>query len=458
MSNADQTMSDTDSQDFRVAPSDPLAASGDRLLAALDDVDASYRRARAEAERRVSELYQARGELDQSRRESEQERATADRHRQRADQLAAALKDIHRALFSGNVYELILKACLTLTGATRGLYIIALGDHQPLKIRAAIDVDGYPSSPPSEFLEAACRKAFAENDTYVCNSPNDRADLPEPTRPGEQFRNLVVAPSVLMNRVAGVVLAADKMGGDFDDEDVETLLSVGDQAAIAVENARLRRDLDRAYLTTITALADAVEAKDPYTHGHCERVARYAHRIAERLKMSDHEQGIVYYAALLHDVGKIGVSDGLLNKPGPLGPEERELVRSHVRVGHDLVRKVPVLSSVADAVLHHHEWYDGSGYPDGLEGEDIPLPARIVCVADAYGAMIDRRSYKEPYTTEQARSELVRCSGTQFDPQIVELFLTVLDQSGFEEPDEDADISYGLFPVFADIRETVETS
>ena len=150
-------------------------------------------------------------------------------------------------------------------------------------------------------------------------------------------------------------------------------------------------------------------------------------------------------------MGKIGVSDGVLHKPGPLLPEEVELVRSHVRVGYDLLRKVPALADVAAVVLHHHEWYDGSGYPDGLQGEDIPIAARIVAAVDAYCAMITRRSYKEAYTDEHARAELSRYAGKQFDPTVVDAFLKVLDLPEAQDQDDDFDAECGVLPGFADI-------
>lgn len=174
-------------------------------------------------------------------------------------------------------------------------------------------------------------------------------------------------------------------------------------------------------------LANAIELKDPYTSGHCEQVAWYARRVAQRLGLPEEERALVSYAALLHDVGKIGVSDGILNKPGRLLPEEWQLMCTHVRVGRDLVARVPALARVAEVVLHHHEAYDGSGYPDGLKGEQIPLPSRIVAAADAYCAMTSKRSYKESYAEEHARSELLRCRGKQFDPAVVDALLEILD-------------------------------
>ena len=185
-----------------------------------------------------------------------------------------------------------------------------------------MEIDGYPQAPPSEFIRAACDRVLESRDSLVCNAEGDAADLPTPGRPEERFHNFVVAPVVLMKGLDGIVLVADKMTGDFDERDVETLISVGDEAGVALENDQLRLQLQDAYLCTITALADAVEAKDPYTHGHCERVARYARRIAAAMGLPEREQRVAFYGGLLHDVGKIGLSDGVLNKPGALLPEE----------------------------------------------------------------------------------------------------------------------------------------
>ncbi len=169
-------------------------------------------------------------------------------------------------------------------------------------------------------------------------------------------------------------------------------------------------------------------------------MAHLARLTSERLRLADDDRAVVAYAALLHDIGKIGVSDGILNKPGALLPEERALMHSHVRVGRDLIRHVPVLEPVADAVLHHHEWYDGTGYPDGLAGEAIPIAARVIGAVDAYCAMISVRSYKEAYSEERARDELSHCAGTQFDPRVVEALLAVLaspEASHHDDDDED---------------------
>ncbi len=379
------------------------------------------------------------------------ERAAAERQRDRAECLERALREIHGALFGGDVYQLILQACLTITGSERGAYVTRLAGSERMRVRAVLGMEGVETGEPTPLIGALCGGVLESGETVVCNDGLPPG-LPEPG-PGERFRNVVAAPVVLMSDLDGVVVAGDRRVGEFDRQDVESLLAVGDQAAVAVRNRRLEGELQKAYLSTVSMLADAVEAKDPSTHGHCEMASRYARLVAERMGLPPHERALVCYGALLHDVGKIGVSDGVLNKPGPLLPEEVNLVRAHVRVGHDLLRGVPALAGVADVVLHHHERYDGTGYPDGMAGDDIPMAARIVSAVDAYTAMLARRSYKEAYTPEHARAELERCAGTQFDPRVVEVLLSVIDDPRSADADDDFDAECGLLPAFVPLVE-----
>ncbi|HET7463272.1 MAG TPA: HD domain-containing phosphohydrolase [Longimicrobium sp.] len=410
---------------------------------------------RAEAEAARADAEQARRETHQSRDELDALRRAFERQHERAETLRHALVEVHRALFGGNVHEMILRACLQITGATRGVYV-SHGRGGRLRARAAVDVDGYPGGEPSEFLKALSQRVMERNEPVVCNDGTENGidGIGPPEREAERFGNCVVSPVVLRDDLDGVVLVGDRPGAGFDPDDVRMLLSVGHQAGVAVENRRLEEALQRAYVSTVSILADAVEAKDPYTHGHCEMASRYARLVAEKMGLAAHDQALVCYSALLHDVGKIGVSDGVLNKPGPLLPEEMELMRAHVRVGHDLLRNVPVLEQVAEVVLHHHERYDGDGYPDGLRGDEIPLASRIVAVVDAYCAMITRRSYKEAYTESHARDEVRRCAGSQFDPEVVDAFLHVLATPQAEDPDEDSWAECLVLPGLAD-RQTL---
>jgi len=188
-------------------------------------------------------------------------------------------------------------------------------------------------------------------------------------------------------------------------------------------------DMRDVYLSTVQALAAAIDAKDPYTRGHSDRVTKYAVATARRMKLPEDQVEILQYVALLHDMGKIGIKDSILNKPGKLLEDEFAEIKKHPVIGAGIASEIKFLSKGAETVRHHHEWYNGSGYPDGLRGEDIPLGARILAVVDAYDAMTTDRPYRKALAQEEAVAELKRGSGTQFDPQIAEEFIAVL-QSG----------------------------
>jgi len=246
----------------------------------------------------------------------------------------------------------------------------------------------------------------------------------------ERFRNCVVAPVVLRDDLSGVIIVADKAGGDFDETDADVFLSVGSQSAVAIENNRLQREVQETYLSIVTVLAETMAARNQYATPTDDSAGRLATLTSERLGLSECDRSVVYYAALLHDIGNVGVSDGVLNKPGPLLDAERQLVRAHAQIGNDLLRHIPILEPVAEVVRHHHERFDGSGYPDGLQGEAIPIAARIVALVDAYFAMLAPRSYRVELSPELACEQLRQGSGTQFDPRVVDAFLSALEETG----------------------------
>lgn len=181
--------------------------------------------------------------------------------------------------------------------------------------------------------------------------------------------------------------------------------------------------MERSYLETVLSLANAVEAKDSYTADHVQNVARMALAIGREMGMSQRELESLRFGAILHDIGKIGIPDAILRKPGPLDAKEWEIMRQHPVIGERILVPIQHLRDAAQIVRHHHEKYGGRGYPDGLVGEAIPLGARILTVVDSYSAIIDRRTYKPARSHEQAVAELSRCAGIQFDPNVVELFL-----------------------------------
>ncbi len=195
----------------------------------------------------------------------------------------------------------------------------------------------------------------------------------------------------------------------------------------------LAPDVEKETLNTIYALAATIEARDPYTYGHSRKVRAYAVALAEALGLPSDKVALVSHAALLHDIGKIGILDEVLNKPSMLDTNEWELIKTHPELSRAIVAHVPSLTPCIPAILHHHERWDGAGYPAGLKGKAIPLEARILAIADAFDAMTSPRPYRAPLQFEQAIDELKRCAGTQFDAELIEIFIPVATTATLEE-------------------------
>ncbi len=187
------------------------------------------------------------------------------------------------------------------------------------------------------------------------------------------------------------------------------------------------KNLRRLFEQTATALVSAIDAKDKYTHGHSSRVAEYSRKIAKEAGKSERECDDIYYVALLHDVGKIGIPEHIINKEGKLTKEEFEVIKTHPELGAQILKGIKEIPFISSGAHCHHERYDGKGYPAGLKGTDIPEYARIISVADAYDAMTSKRSYRDPIPQQQVREEIVKGSGTQFDPKFARIMIHLLD-------------------------------
>ncbi len=250
------------------------------------------------------------------------------------------------------------------------------------------------------------------------------------------FRAAVCVPSFYKKELIGVLILGDKLSGEkYQEQEISLFVTLANDVAMAVKNAELIKDLKTSYekehflfIQTSVALATAIDARDRYTHGHSERVSHYSLVIAKQLidngkiEFDREFMETVQLSALLHDVGKIGIRDQILNKPDKLTAEEFEIMKTHVTIGAAIVKPVKGLTNLTDGILYHHERWDGKGYMAGLKGTDIPLLGRIVNVADSYDTIMTARSYKESSSAEPAFKELIRCKGTQFDPEIVDAF------------------------------------
>jgi PAS domain S-box-containing protein len=240
--------------------------------------------------------------------------------------------------------------------------------------------------------------------------------------------SLVAAPLFSKGKVIGVLNVNNKLTGEpFNQDDLDLLTTVAGQAATAVENSNLYKDIRTSYFDTVRALVNALEAKDKYSKGHSERVTLLAMMIAEEMDLAEDKKQALQHAGVLHDIGKIGISLNILNKDGKLTGEEYEMVKDHPLIGERILDPITFLKDVKVIVGEHHERYDGKGYPHQKKGSELSLEARILAVADTFDALTSDRPYRKALPFEDAVAEIKRCSATQFDPDVVDVFLKTIE-------------------------------
>jgi putative nucleotidyltransferase with HDIG domain len=239
------------------------------------------------------------------------------------------------------------------------------------------------------------------------------------------------APIAVKGELKGFVFTGPKLSGEeYTEYDRDIMTFISNSIGIGMENVRLMEQLQVTYVATLRSLIQILEAKDPYTRGHTERVASYSMALANRLRLAPDDLRRILFGSLLHDIGKMGLRDEIINKPGPLSAEEWVQMKLHPVVGAQIVEKMEFLTGAIDIVRHHHESWDGKGYPDGLAGEKIPLVARIVTVADSFDAMTTDRPYRKALTVAEALRRLEESSGVQFDPQLAKVFVAYVKEKG----------------------------
>lgn len=237
------------------------------------------------------------------------------------------------------------------------------------------------------------------------------------------FLSHLRVPLVVNNEISGILIIGSKRVAAFTPADLSTLEGLASQISIALDKSRLVADLEDLFMGVVKVLSSAIDAKSPWTAGHSLRVQRCAVKIGREMGLPEKELNAMELAALLHDIGKIGTYEEILNKPGKLTDEEFKMMRSHPAKGAEILSPIKLLKDIIPAIKHHHENYDGTGYPDGLKGDGIPYFARIMAVADTVDAMGAERPYRKGRSLDVIAEELKRCSGTQFDPAVVEAFL-----------------------------------
>ncbi|HUW22841.1 MAG TPA: HD-GYP domain-containing protein [bacterium] len=277
-------------------------------------------------------------------------------------------------------------------------------------------------------------KIVEEGEPILCENIETDTRFLKESNEKYTSKSFVSVPLKVQNRVIGVLNINNKESKQkFDEKDLRLLTILAEQSARTIENAELYKHMQDTYLGTIQTLARAIDAKDPYTKGHSDRVTRYAVKIAREMNLSESAIRNIEYSALIHDIGKIGIQESILTKKGALSGTEYEIVKMHPLIGESIITPVKFLNGIAPLILYHHERFDGKGYLEGLRGEAIPLGARIISVADAFDAMTSDRPYRKALTRKKAREELEKESGKKFDPRVVEAFLRLLDRGELEK-------------------------
>ena len=340
-------------------------------------------------------------------------------------ELRGQVQELHRergALgHTGDVREMVLEVALKLVEAEKGLLLSREDQDGDGDFDLACHL-GFESDPDHSAVAQEFAGRVLERDATVRENDSSMVRQERRTTADEEIRNLIAIPIFIQNHFSGVLVCANRDGG-FEQLEDDVLLALGDHAGAALENGRLHGELRASYIATVRMLAEAIEVKDPSVRLHSDQVVSYVASVASKLEIEPRRREELSIASLLHDVGKIGISERILLKPGPLTKEERSAIEMHPRIGFRLVEQIPVLDAIAPAVLHHHERFDGDGYPAGLSGEQISLEARVICVADSFSAMTSQRPYRAALGLDEACAELERCAGTQFDPQVVRLFV-----------------------------------
>ena len=364
----------------------------------------------------------------------------------------AEMFDISEAIVSIHdktaLLDFVLEAALDRVGAERGSILIASEDGTTLEVATSVelcDSSGANTSPARDRIS----EWVAENARAL--NAEDLADIPELSDLREMVRDAPFISVPLVRKLFSdtghhehptrtprvqAVLNVDrpKDGAHFNEGDLKVLRIVANHTAVALQNVRLLRDVEDAHLATLKSMALVLEAKDPYTHGHSERVRNYAMIAAMKLGMSDADVETIRLGAMLHDVGKIGVSDAILNKVEKLTAAEWKRIKLHPVIGFEVLEPVDFLTPEhLRLVRSHHERLDGTGYPDGLSADELDDRVRVLAVADMYDAMSSSRAYRAGLSRKKILDELQRASGTQLDPTVVKLFIDMILSGEIEQ-------------------------
>ena len=358
-------------------------------------------------------------------------------HSERAYIVARCAIDLVEAVSPMDVLSATLVEALHLTHAERGYILMWNEEKQKLEdARVTTNGDKLPSEGELQICNTLAKRSFERGEVLINpDVQNDPETCDADSVHAYRIRSVLVAPLIAetnkgQQKLGVVYLDTRASTHVFVDDDARLMQSFAALAAISIAHIRAVKALRNAYRETVNALVRALEAKDKYTKGHSERVAQYAVRCGDEMKLSPDRIVMLESAALLHDIGKIGIRESVLFKPGKLTDEEYEHIKFHADLSENIVRGLSYLEDELAILAASQEHYDGSGYPRGTKADEIPIESYIIQVADAWDAMTSTRVYRIALTREQASGELKRFAGSQFHPKVVDAFLSMIDKRG----------------------------
>ncbi len=303
--------------------------------------------------------------------------------------------------------------------------LLADEDEKGFKYAAGFGIKGIKKGSSIDFKDTNATEVLKTRRPQFIANLNEVQDPPhiEKVLIEEGLLSHLRVPVVIKGEVAGILCVGTKRQAAYGPDDLSIIEKLASQIGVALENSRLVEDLEELFIGVVRTLSAAIDAKSPWTSGHSDRVTRIALSIGQGLGFTAGELKTLELAGLLHDIGKLATYEAILDKPGRLTPEESRVMRLHPKKGAEILAPIKQMKEVVPAIRHHHEAYDGTGYPDGLKGDGIPLPARILAVADTVDAMGADRPYRKGKSMAEIVNELQRCRGAQFDPAVVDVFL-----------------------------------
>lgn len=351
--------------------------------------------------------------------------------------LYKATKTLNKITNIEDMFQLILKFALNQISASRGSLMIVDENRKELSIKASVGLDDTVANESRVRIGEGIAGRVAETGDPILVTNISEHPLFNKLSHNLPFKSFISAPLIggkgdellsipleTNKKVVGVLnLTKQEAGKIFTEGDLHIIAILASQAAISIENVQLFQNLEDTYLSTIKSLSLILEGKSSFTQGHSERVTDFAEAIAKEMSLTSDEINFLKQGAILHDIGKIGVKDTILDKEGTLTEEEQEIIKQHPVIGYDMLKPIKFLQKALPIVRHHHERMDCKGYPDGKSGEDLTCTEHISIVADAYDAMASDRPYRKALTREKILDELEENVGTQFDKEVVATFI-----------------------------------